>query len=135
MIINKALDPIMRYFMWVQWRLGIGPITGLEINARDNHFSHFAEPSFLHISKITTINTTMLPLTNANSAHGDKLTTAQFTFIYPTPGCGFVMKKAQCKHCTIAPRAWNITTNQGPHLKICEVRRNIKWITILIWYR
>ena len=62
----------------------------------------------------------MPPLTNANSTHTEKTVRAQFTIIYPTPGCGFSLNKGQCKHCTTKPLSWNVTTNQGPHLLGCN---------------
>jgi len=61
----------------------------------------------------------MPPATNANGKHGEKLIAAQFTFIYPTPRCGFLGKKGQCKHCETLPKSWNVTLNQGPHLAGC----------------
>jgi hypothetical protein len=62
----------------------------------------------------------MPPVTNSQASYADRYTTDQFITIFPTPGCGFKTKKAQCKHCSSAPKSWNTTTILKPHLDYCR---------------
>ena len=83
-----------------------------------NHKNHHLFSSF---------TTTMPPATNANTSYTDYHVAAQFTIIYPTENCGFLSKKGQCNHCKSAPKSWNITQNQKPHLTLYEPYQ--KWRT------
>ena len=65
----------------------------------------------------------MPPSTNSNATHANRYTTAQFTFTYPTEGCGFLVEKGKCKYCKKFEKAWNITSQYKPHLDVYKAFR------------
>src|SRR5712664_2472655 len=51
------------------------------------------------------------PVLGRSCPYASRHTSAQFTIIYPYPGCGFKSNKGQCKHYNAKPISWNLYLN------------------------